>query len=121
MNFLAVFIGGGLGSVVRYLLGLLFQRSTLALPLSTLLANVSASLIFVIALKYFSEKLDSPASLKVLVLTGICGGLSTFSTFSFETATLIKQGNTAWAILNIVLSMILCVGMFFMFNPKPAN
>ena len=118
MNFLAVFIGGGLGSVVRYLFGLLFQRSTLALPLSTLFANISASVIFVIAINYFSEKLETPNSLKVLVLTGICGGLSTFSTFSYETSTLIKQGNMAWAIVNIILSLILCVGIFFMFHPK---
>jgi CrcB protein len=118
MNFLAVFIGGGLGSVVRYLFGLLFQRSALSLPLSTLFANLSASIIFVVALKYFSERLDAPSSLKVLVLTGICGGLSTFSTFSYETATLLKQGNITWAVLNIILSVILCVGIFLMFNPK---
>jgi CrcB protein len=118
MNFLAVFIGGGLGSLVRYLFGLLFQRSTLNLPLATLFANISASVIFVIALKFFSEKIDTPASLKVFILTGICGGLSTFSTFSYETAMLIKQGNVSWAIVNIVLSVMVCVGIFFMFNSK---
>jgi CrcB protein len=118
MNFVAVFIGGGLGSLVRYLFGLLFQRSTLNLPLATLFANISASIIFVIALKYFSEKVDTASSLKVFVLTGICGGLSTFSTFSYETAALIKQGNISWAIINIALSLAVCVGIFFMFNPK---
>lgn len=120
MNFLAVFIGGGLGSVVRYLLGSLFQRSTLSLPIATLIANVIACLIFVAALKYFSVKLESP-SFKLFLLTGICGGLSTFSTFSYETATLMKQGNATWAILNIAISFALCIGVFFLFNPKTAE
>jgi CrcB protein len=120
MNFIAVFIGGGLGSVVRYLLGLLFQRSTMSLPIATLIANVVACIIFAAALKYFSLKLES-TSFKLFLLTGICGGLSTFSTFSYETATLMKQGNTSWAILNIAISFSLCVGMFFLFNPKAAE
>jgi fluoride exporter len=117
MNILAVFIGGGLGSVVRYLLGLVFQRSTLSLPIATLLANILACLIFAIALKFFSVKLESPV-VKLFLLTGICGGLSTFSTFSYETAELMKQGNTLWAIINIAVSMLVCTGIFFLFNPK---
>jgi CrcB protein len=117
MNVIAVFIGGGLGSVVRYLFGLLFQRSTLSLPISTLLANIIACLIFAIILKFFALKLES-TSFKLFLLTGICGGLSTFSTFSAETAELMKQGNTVWAILNILISVSLCIGIFFLFNPK---
>ncbi len=117
MNFLAVFIGGGLGSVVRYLFGLLFQRSTLTLPIATLLANIIACLIFAIALKFFAVKMESP-SLKLFLLTGVCGGLSTFSTFSFETAELMKQGNTGWVIVNIAISVLLCASIFFLFNPK---
>ncbi len=117
MNLVAVFIGGGLGSVIRYLFGLAFQRSTLSLPIATLLANVTACLIFAIALKYFAVKMES-ASFKLFLLTGICGGLSTFSTFSYETSELIKQGNTTWAIVNIVISILLCIGIFTLFNPK---
>lgn len=118
MNFLAVFIGGGLGSLVRYLIGLIFQRITISLPIATLFANVIACLVFALALKFFAQKFDSSVSFKLFLLTGICGGLSTFSTFSYETVALLKQGNTAWAIINITLSFVLCLGIFYLFNSK---
>ncbi len=118
MNFLAVFIGGGLGSLMRYVLGLLFTKSTLALPLSTLLANIIACLVFAVSFKFFAIKFDVSTSFKLFVLTGICGGLSTFSTFSYETFSLLKQGNLTWAALNIVLNLVLCLSMFYVLYPK---
>ncbi|MEX1190247.1 MAG: CrcB family protein, partial [Bacteroidia bacterium] len=57
-------------------------------------------------------------SLRLMILTGFCGGLSTFSTFSYETATLFKQGDAFWAILNIAISVILCVGILFIAYKK---
>lgn len=118
MNFLAVFIGGGLGSLMRYVLGLLFTKSTLALPLSTLLANVIACVVFALSFKFFALKFDTSPAFKLFLLTGICGGLSTFSTFSYETFTLLKQGNLTWAALNIVLNLLLCLSMFYLLYPK---
>lgn len=121
MNFLAVFIGGGLGSLLRYILGIVFQKSNLSLPIATLIANIIACLIFAISFKFFAQKFDSTISFKLFLLTGVCGGLSTFSTFSYETFALLKQGNTLWAFINIIVSLVLCLGMFYVFNSKTTN
>lgn len=118
MNFIAVFIGGGLGSLLRYVLGLMFQKSAISLPISTLIANVAACIIFAISFKIFADKFEASTTFKLLVLTGICGGLSTFSTFSYETFMLLKQGNVLWASMNIVLNLLLCLGMFYLLYPK---
>lgn len=118
MNFIAVFMGGGLGSVIRYAFGLIFQKSTLPLPLSTLLANILACVVFAISFKLFALKFEANAAFKFFLLTGICGGLSTFSAFSYETFALLKQGNIIWAAVNIFLNLVLCLSMFYLLQPK---
>ncbi len=115
MNYLLVFIGGGLGSLVRFIIAILFGKTTLSLPLATLSSNILSCLIFGTIIYVYQEKKLIPDNYKHLVLIGICGGLSTFSTFSYETFELIKQGMTVWAIINIAVSCILCTGIFFMF------
>ena len=67
----------------------------------------------VLSTGYLSEKISD--HYKHLVLIGICGGLSTFSTFSYETFELIKQGLMGWALVNIIVSCVLCTGIFFAF------
>lgn len=112
MSFVYVFFGGGLGSVVRYLIGILFQKSSLSLPVATLASNVLACLLFSFSLHLIESKHVSPSVFKLLILTGFCGGLSTFSTFGFETFLLFKQGSMGWALLNIVISITLCLSSF---------
>lgn len=115
MNYLLVFIGGGLGSVLRFLISLGISKTTITLPLATLSSNVVSCLIFGTLIYTYQEKNLIPDSYKHLVLIGICGGLSTFSTFSFETFELVKQGMSMWAIINIIVSCALCTGLFFVF------
>ncbi len=115
MNYLLVFIGGGLGSVVRFIIAMLFSKTGLTLPWATLSSNVMSCLIFGTVIYLYQEKNLIPDNYKHLVLIGICGGLSTFSTFSYETFELIKQGMTAWAIINIAVSCVLCTAIFFVF------
>jgi CrcB protein len=115
MNYLLVFIGGGLGSVLRLLISLGINKTTITLPLATLSSNVISCLLFGTLIYAYQEKNLIPDNYKHLVIIGICGGLSTFSTFSYETFELIKQDMTMWAIINIVVSCTLCTGLFFVF------
>jgi CrcB protein len=115
MNYILVFIGGGLGSVLRFIIALFISKTSLSLPVATLSSNVLSCFIFGTFIYIYQEKNLIPENYKYLVLIGICGGLSTFSTFSYETFELIKQGMTGWALTNITVSCVLCTGIFFMF------
>ncbi len=108
---LLVFLGGGLGSLARYGVSVLVrQYSAAAFPLATLLANVLACVVMGAVLWYFAQRQDD-ASLRVFFITGFCGGFSTFSTFSLETLELFRRGSTMLGVLNIGLSIALCMAV----------
>lgn len=119
MNYLAIFIGGGLGSLLRYLIGIPFYNIKLkGFPLGTLVSNILACLIMSFFLVWLSGKSDIEEHYKKLVLVGVCGGLSTFSTFSLESIKLFKEGQIIVAILNIVISISLCFYLLYHFSQK---
>jgi len=116
MNFLLIFLGGGFGSVTRFGISLLITKTVLHPGVSTLISNVVACLLLAGVIFAFHQKNLVPDNYKYFVLIGICGGLSTFSTFSYETFELIKHGMIAWAIANVVVSCGLCLAIFYTFS-----
>lgn len=115
MAFVLVFFGGGIGSMLRYFIGLFFQKNSQSLPWATFFANVLACLIFAFVLWFLNSK-ETSSNLKLLLLTGFCGGLSTFSSFGYETYLLIKAGLQLYALLNVLVSTGLCLLIFYYFN-----
>ena len=103
---LAVFIGGGTGSVARWFLGMRFNPLHQAIPMGTLAANLIGAFIIGMGLAWFNRMTHIDPMWKVLITTGFCGGLTTFSTFSAETVFLFQEGRIGWALVNIAINML---------------
>jgi CrcB protein len=88
-----VALGGAVGSVARYLLSILIQTRSTEFPLGTLVINISGSLLLGFLLRYALESAAISPELRALATTGFCGGYTTFSAFSYETAMLIDAGD----------------------------
>lgn len=116
MNWIWVFIGGGVGSLCRFIVSKICLPFVQEFPLSTLLSNVFATGI--LALIVSQENVDKNHWLWYFLALGFCGGFSTFSTFSMENMLLFEQGKVHIMILNVLLSIVLSFGLFYivMFN-----
>jgi CrcB protein len=111
MKFALVFLGGGLGSTVRYAFAILFSSTDSRFPWATLAANALAAVL--IGLCSAMDLKPTHASWWMLCAVGFCGGLSTFSTFGLETVQLYQQGHIAYALLNVALSILLGIGLVY--------
>jgi len=103
---LAVFIGGGTGSVARWMLSMKLNPVHQIIPLGTLTANLIGAFIIGAGLAWFNRMTHIDPVWKVLITTGFCGGLTTFSPFSAEVVFLLQEGRAGWALLNVAVNLL---------------
>ncbi|MBE7704820.1 MAG: fluoride efflux transporter CrcB [Cyanobacteria bacterium SIG29] len=108
LNVIAIFIGGGIGSVLRYFAGLLCGFKLHHMPFATLAVNMVACFIIGICYAYFQSKTSIPPHIKLALTCGFCGGLSTLSALALEVV-LIQESFPITAIVYAILSVVLSV------------
>ena len=97
---IAVFIGGGIGSSLRYLISKFSFINTASFPYSTFITNIIGCFILGLILGYFLKSNNQNSLMFTFLTIGICGGFTTFSTFSSEGLTLINNGNYSLRMFN---------------------
>lgn len=111
MTSLYIFFGAGLGGVLRYWIsnGIYYILGK-SFPYGTLFVNISGCFLMGVLFVLTIERFNSLASpLRALLLIGVLGGYTTFSSFSIETINLIESGQWGSALLNIILSLVICI------------
>ena len=103
MGFLAVGVGSVTGSWLRWWLGLRFNQVFPSLPLGTLAANLIGGYVIGVALGLIVHGPGLSTTSRQLLMTGFCGGLTTFSTFSAEVFTAFSRGELAWGFSQIAI------------------
>ena len=104
-SLISIALGSILGAWLRWLIGLKLNPIFPAIPLGTVTVNFIGGFIIGFAISYFSQSALSP-NYKLFVITGFCGALTTFSTFSAEIIALLQQGKLSYAIAAIVIHVI---------------
>ena len=115
MQFLYVFIGGGLGAVCRYMATTAIgARFGMMFPWGTLFVNTLGSFLMALVMGFLLSLAKStnmlPESLRLLLTVGFLGGFTTFSSFSMETVTLINGGSVLLALANVCINVLLGLG-----------
>jgi CrcB protein len=105
-GFLAVGVGGAIGCWLRWLLGIALNPLFSNMLLGTLAANLSGGFMIGLAVEYFTHHDSLPPELRLFVIVGFLGGLTTFSSFSAEAVELISDRDLAWAFIMIAAHLI---------------
>ena len=111
MNSFLVFLGGGIGATARYgLQGVVYRITGAGFPYGTLVVNVLGSLLIGFLMSFFEERFIVNPSLRVFLTIGILGGFTTFSSFSYESIAMLRDGSYVAALANITFSVFVCLG-----------
>ncbi len=112
-SLLLVFFGGGLGSVLRYLVGKWSKSIESTIPYGTFLVNIIGSIIIGIVLGYVAKTSNGSNNYALLLVTGFCGGFTTFSAFVYENHLFLKNGDYFSFLIYTIGSIVL--GLFAVF------
>ena len=111
---LLVFVGGGFGSVLRFIIGKWLNNSESGIPYGTFAANVIGSLLIGIILGLAAKNETLSQSQTLFLATGFCGGFTTFSTFAYENHVFLKSGDfTSFALYTIASFVVGFLAVFF--------
>ena len=114
MGYLMVFLGGGLGAMMRHALNLAGVRMLgTHFPYATFFINITGSIIMGIVAGYFAFRGDASQHWRLFLTTGILGGYTTFSTFSLDAALLYERGELALAAFYVIGSVLLAIAGLF--------
>ncbi|MBX9963838.1 MAG: fluoride efflux transporter CrcB [Burkholderiales bacterium] len=103
---IAVGIGAALGAWLRWALGHFLNVVFPLLPLGTLAANLIGGFLIGVAVEVFATRAELAPEMRLFIITGFLGGLTTFSTFSAEAVSLIQRGQTGWAVAHIATHLV---------------
>ncbi len=103
---LAISFGAAAGALLRWQVGVRMNSLFPVLPLGTLAANLVGGYIIGLAIAYFADAPQIAPEWRLLIITGFCGGLTTFSTFSAEVVTRLQQGQLVWALGAIAIHVV---------------
>ncbi|MGB3605831.1 MAG: fluoride efflux transporter CrcB [Psychroserpens sp.] len=111
---LLVFIGGGAGSVLRFIIGKFLNNTENGIPYGTFAANILGSLLIGIILGLAAKNDTLNSNQTLLLATGFCGGFTTFSSFAYENHVMLKSGDfTSFAIYTIASFIVGFIAVFF--------
>jgi CrcB protein len=105
-GFLAVGVGAAFGAWIRWGLGIALNTILPNLPLGTLAANLLGGYLIGIAVEFFSQQAELPVELRLLIITGVLGGMTTFSSFSAEAVGLLNSARYGWMALLVSTHVI---------------
>ena len=105
-SLIVIAVGASLGAWLRWLLGMKLNALFPTIPPGTVVANMVGGYIIGLAIAFLAASPTLSPEWRLLIITGFCGGLTTFSTFSAETVALIQEGRLVWALGSISLHVV---------------
>lgn len=110
MKYVLIFLGGGIGAALRYWMqGVVYGRTGTDFPYGTMAVNVLGCLVIGLLMISLEERFLAVPSLRLFLTIGILGGFTTFSSFSYETLALVRDGEFLRALANVGFTMIACL------------